>query len=175
MSDKINIIGIIKEHFNTVLSDKYDKVVFIWIPIVLLAVAILLKTNISKETISLLVNFGSIFTALLLSLLVLIYDQESKIKEEKKKDNKFQEHCEEYYNLKISLSKQLYHNVSFSIISSIALVLLCLFHSVVETQKSLEDLNIYAITPMIIMVFASIIFNIIMILKRMHALLTTDD
>ncbi len=120
-----------------------------------------------------LVNFGAIFTALLLSVLVLIYDQESKLESKKGVDP--------LYESKKKLLSQLYYNICFSILSSIVLVALCFVHSVVYRMK--YDLGIgdsvfqfsyakYVVTPLVIFVTANLLLTIVMIVKRMHAMLT---
>jgi len=120
-----------------------------------------------------LVNFGAIFTALLLSVLVLVYDQESKLSAVKGSDP--------LYDAKKTLLRQLYYNICFSIISSIFLVGLCFIHSVLDGVVSSFDVggvNVkinyakYFFTPLVIFVVANLMLTIVMIVKRMHAMLT---
>lgn len=177
MSSKINVIYIIKKHYSTLENEngnisKSDITTFIISPLVMAIVSLIFSFNLSKETTSLLVNFGSIFTALLLSVLVLVYDQEKKLDSNDKDD---------FYRIKKSISQELNHNISYSIICSMFLVFLCLFHSfivgtnipVITTYISLNiKLDMYLLTPLIAAVFLTILLNILMIIKRIHTLLT---
>ncbi len=79
MSNKISISDICCSHRETLTAR--DQLSFFGFPILLAILAHVLEINLASDTLSLLVSFGSIFTALLLSLLVLIFDQESKLDE----------------------------------------------------------------------------------------------
>ncbi|EBM5231410.1 hypothetical protein D0759_23960 [Salmonella enterica] len=78
MSNKINILCIVKAHFNTLKDiskkgiSKLDITTFIILPISLSLFSAYKNFNLNKDLDSLLVNFGAIFTALLLSVIVLI-------------------------------------------------------------------------------------------------------
>jgi hypothetical protein len=86
MSNRINICDIVIGHFRTLRQTRNNKIgiveflVFIVLPIILSISITFIPLN-SKEIISLLVNLGSIFSALLLSVLVLVFDQEQKLEE----------------------------------------------------------------------------------------------
>ena len=180
MSSKINIYEIAKGHFDTLRDSDgkrsyIDLFTFILIPLAFGVVSALLSFNLNKDLSSLLVNFGSIFTALLLSVLVLVYDQESKLEDRKDKDG--------FYNSKKVLLNQLYYNISYSILCSVALVLLCFVHSVILGLQSSFSLLSHAftirydmlfITPFVVIVTTNLFLNIIMIVKRMHALLISQ-
>lgn len=185
MSSKINIKEIIKGHFSTLRKDNGDVSIsdyftFYLLPISTAIITLYLEGNISKEVSSLLVNFGSIFTALLLSVLVLVYDQEAKLNNNKKPTDKL-------FDKKKDLLDNLYDNISFSILSSVFLVLLCLFHTAVFGKYwgidfTISTLNFkfdmkfdhYLSTPLILIISLTVFMNILMIVKRMHILLTTD-
>ncbi|WDG45771.1 hypothetical protein [Pseudomonas chlororaphis] len=178
MSSKINVTDILLGHIAT-LSDPAGKrsigdyVTFFLVPMLVAGLGMLAGYNLNKDVSSMLVNFGAIFTALLLSVLVLIYDQESKLESKKGVDP--------LYESKKKLLSQLYYNICFSILSSIVLVALCFVHSVVYRMK--YDLGIgdsvfqfsyakYVVTPLVIFVTANLLLTIVMIVKRMHAMLT---
>lgn len=180
MSSKINVIEIISGHIKT-LNDPKGKIytadlfVFYLLPLLLAILSIYHNFNLDKDITSLLVNFGAIFTALLLSVLVLVYDQESKIELVKKTDS--------LYEVKKNLLRELYYNISYSILCSVFLVLLCFFHSVVngywieisvfETQITMK-FDVFVATPLVVFITSNLFLNIIMIVKRMHTLLTTQ-
>jgi len=198
MSTKINIISIVKGHFDSLKNSDNsfnfaDYITFKIFPLLLGIGFALYCPKISYNTISLLVNFGSIFTALLLSVLVLIFDQESKIDEQYEKSLIYKEQMDknpelkdsiayktiysknydEKYPIKKQLLEQLYFNISFSIICSLLLVLSCLLYS--ELSNSVCTYVIYIIKILlffIISILITIFLNILMIVKRLHVLLT---
>lgn len=178
MSSKVNVTDILLGHIGT-LSDPAGKrsigdyVTFFLVPILVAGLGMLAGYNLNKDVSSMLVNFGAIFTALLLSVLVLVYDQESKLESKKG--------AEPLYESKKKLLSQLYFNICFSILSSIVLVALCFVHSVIFRLK--HDFGFgggifhfsyaqHIITPLVIFVTANLLLTIVMIVKRMHAMLT---
>lgn len=178
MSSKINVTDILLGHIAT-LSDPAgnrsigDYVTFFLVPILVAGLGLLAGYNLNKDVSSMLVNFGAIFTALLLSVLVLVYDQESKLEANKMLDP--------LYSAKKALLAQLYYNICFSILSSIVLVALCFVHSVIFRLTSEITLGTtvfqfgyakYIVTPLVIFVTANLLLTIVMIVKRMHAMLT---
>lgn len=178
MSSKVNVSEIVLGHIKTLCDPAgkksvKDYITFFLFPGVLSVLGILAGYNLNKDVSSMLVNFGAIFTALLLSVLVLVYDQESKL-------NSFIS-TDPLYEAKKKLLGQLYYNICFSILSSIVLVALCFVHSVVIRLKfdfywGGEFYHFsyarYLITPIVIFVTANLLLTIVMIVKRMHAMLT---
>jgi hypothetical protein len=179
MSSKINIIEIVTGHFDTLRESdgkrsKSDLVTFFVFPFFIGFVSALSGFNLDTNLSSLLVNFGSIFTALLLSVLVLVYDQETKLNDRSKSDA--------FFDLKKELLSQLYYNISFSILCSVALVLLCFFHSVIAGVHTNINIgkyavtikyDVYIVTPVVVFFAANLFLNILMIVKRMHTLLVS--
>lgn len=180
MSSKINVYEIISGHFETLKErngsySTTDLFTFVGLPLSACFFSYFYSFNLNTNLSSLLVNFGSIFTALLLSVLVLVYDQESKLEDKKNTDG--------FYDEKKELLRQLYYNISFSILCSVILVLACFIHSVVF-NKTVEftvinstytlKSDIHLITPLVAFVTANLFLNILMILKRMHALLVSQ-
>lgn len=179
MSSKINIKEIFKGHFETLKVDgkylKVDVFTFFVVPLILAISCIYFNIRLDKDIVSLFVNFGAIFTALLLSLLVLVYDQESKMKNAIEGDALKDD--------KLMLLKQLYHNISFAILCSVFLVFMCFFHSAISQIKSflifdiaLFKLNLidHILNPLIVLVVGVIFLVIVMILKRVHVLLFVE-
>lgn len=178
MSSKVNVTEIILGHIAT-LSDPTgqrsigDYVTFFLIPGLLSVLGIIAGYNLNKDVSSMLVNFGAIFTALLLSVLVLVYDQENKLNASATTDPMF--------DAKKNLLSQLYYNICFSIITSIILVGLCFVHSVIYRLTSTFTVSEiiytfsyakYLVTPVVIFVTANLMLTIVMIVKRLHAMLT---
>ncbi|NTX78282.1 hypothetical protein FCL49_05095 [Serratia proteamaculans] len=201
MSNKINILCIVTAHFNTLRDigsnkiSKSDCVTFVILPILISVFSAYNNFNLNKDLDSLLVNFGAIFTALLLSVIVLIYDQENRTIE-KVRDNS--ESIGVVTNRKLSLLKELYHNISYAILCSLILVVLTFIHSTLDpiTPKVLEEslvvvdykiwkLNLdfsfiftwatKIITPLIILVTTNIVLTIIMIVKRLYLILINNS
>lgn len=191
MSSKIDICEVLIGHFRT-LKDADTKKISIWdiftfiiLPFIIAASFSFSGTGITKDLISLLVNFSAILTALLLSVLVLVYDQESKIRQRKDTDT--------FYESKKILLTELYYNICYSILCGVLLVVMCFvvslfsvdssgyfyaktheyFFDMINTTLKFNVLS-YFLCPLIIYVCVHLILNIIMIVKRMHALLTLD-
>lgn len=181
MSSKINIFGIIKGHFDTLADSEgtisiIDILTFIALPLILAFASLYSSFNLKPELSSLLVNFGSILTALLLSVLVLVYQQESKLDQNQERAA--------FIQTKKTLLRQIYFNISFSVIGALALVIFCFLHSMlyqIELNFTLKDyefnfrLDTFFLTPIIIFVCSNLILNILMIVKRMHTLLVAED
>ena len=124
MSNRINIYDIVIGHFRTLRQTSNNKIgvveflVFIVIPIALSIVIIFIPLN-SKDLISLLVNLGSIFSALLLSVLVLVFDQEQKLDDRKEIAEEKGKAIDPLFDVKKSVLEELYYNISYSILCSI--------------------------------------------------------
>ncbi|TMX41435.1 hypothetical protein [Vibrio sp. Hep-1b-8] len=187
MSSKINVLGIIHGHWKTLEHNGTGKVsfsdvfTFILFPLILAVLTIVFEFKFTNDLTSLLVNFGAIFTALLLSVLVLVYDQSTKLE-----DNKPESEADISYKTKRTILDQLYYNICYSIIVSVLLVVSCFIESIcrgktstftlpLETPASIcIDINTYVATPLVTFSTVNLIFTILMIVKRMHALLTSD-
>lgn len=181
MSSKINILEIVSGHFRTLKdtegkTSKIDIVVFIVLPVIIGLLSASLSFNLNKDLSSLLVNFGSIFTALLLSVLVLVYEQESKLENKENKDDI-------NYVTKKRLLRELYYNISFSIVCSLSLVLFCFIHSIIlnlvwnlsiGSYTLCIKFDVFFITPIVVVISINLFLNILMIVKRMHALLISQ-
>lgn len=185
MSSKINVIGIITGHWKTLENNSTQRVsvgdmlTFLLIPIALAFLTIVFKFKFTTDLTSLLVNFGAIFTALLLSVLVLVYDQSTKLEEKKNADS-----GDVSIGTKRILLDQLYFNICYSIIISVTLVVACFLEAIcrgkigtitipLENPISVcVDINTYIATPLVTFITVNLILTILMIVKRMHALLT---
>lgn len=169
MSIKLNVVGVVFEHFKTLKNartgklSKSDMVTFLIIPICISLSAAVFHFDINSDFRAACINFGAIFSALLMSVLVLVYDQETKLKDE----------CSPNFEDKKLLLGQLYHNICFTIICSLNCVIFSLLHIVFDKSTlNVTYLNSYFITPVIIFSLLSLILTTYMILKRLHALLT---
>lgn len=177
MSSKVDVWQIIVGHIDTLANPAgkrsiVDCITFFGFPLVLGFIGIWMGFNLNKDIASMLVNFGAIFTALLLSVLVLVYEQESRLRERKDVDP--------FYFAKKKLLNQLYYNICYSIICSIVLVAFCFAHSIfdgVVSEVSIAGFIVflnfskYVFTPLVLFVTANLMLTIVMIVKRMHAML----
>ncbi|MHA2706687.1 hypothetical protein [Vibrio owensii] len=185
MSSKVNVLGIISGHWKTLKHDGAERVcfgdvfTFLLIPLGLAVLTVVFKFKYTSDLTSLLVNFGAIFTALLLSVLVLVYDQSTKLEEKKGEAE-----ADVSYKTKRTLLDQLYFNICYSIIASVTLVVACFIESICrgkvktvtlpleDPMSFCVDVNTYFATPLVTFVTVNLILTILMIVKRMHALLT---
>ncbi|WP_039926346.1 hypothetical protein [Alcanivorax sp. DG881] len=181
MSSKINIWSIVMGHVGTMKDASNGKVsiwdcitFFVFPASVGLGFAIL-DVIVTDGANSMLVNFGAIFTALLLSVLVLVYDQGEKLGEITNEGKSLQ------VGLKKELLEQLYYNICYSVVLSVFLVFLCLVYTffpdepfmVVFSDYVFElDAKRYFLSPLILMVVTNLLLTILMVVKRMHTLLT---
>ncbi|NIF02230.1 hypothetical protein F3J38_19550 [Pantoea sp. Acro-805] len=189
MSSKINVCDVLVGHFRTLRDARTDKIsfydifTFIISPILAAALFTIFGKGVTKDLISLLVNFSAILTALLLSVLVLVYDQESKIRQNQAADT--------FYEAKKTLLTELYYNICYSILCGVLLVVLCFVVSMfpvsgdgyfisdthsyyfgkIDLTLKFNFIN-YILCPLVMFFCVHLILNIVMIVKRMHALLT---
>lgn len=181
MSSKINIWSIVTGHIMTLRDSSsgrvslLDYVTFYGMPVAIAALFSISGIQVSEGANSLLVNFGAIFTALLLSVLVLVYDQGEKLRsinDESKNHN---------IELKKNLLEQLYFNICYAIVMAVILVFLCLVYTFLPDKAcviSLSnisfslDLKMYLASPFFLIVVLNLLLTILMVVKRMHTLLT---
>lgn len=182
MSSKINIWSIVIGHIKTLRDSSSEKVSFIdyvtfyGVPIVIAVMFSMLGIKVTADANSLLVNFGAIFTALLLSVLVLVYDQGEKLR-----GVKFEPAQSHNIELKKNLLEQLYFNICYAIVIAVALVFFCLLYTFLP-DKGLAisiskysfkfDVKLFLASPLILIVVLNLLLTILMVVKRMHTLLT---
>lgn len=190
MSDKINMLSIIRAHYKTLRDSSKKKIslgdvfTFIIFPISMACLSALSFFNLNKDLDSLLVNFGAIFTALLLSVIVLIYDQENRILD---KIRAYPEEVGVTTKSKLTLLKELYHNISYAIFCSLVLVALSFIHSIVPLPQGNSIYSFYIstlqiklsfatsiVTPIIVFVTINIFLTILMVVKRLYKILVAN-
>jgi hypothetical protein len=185
MSSKINIKDIVTGHFATLKSSATGKLsftdwfTFVIAPLAIAVLSVFLGFKQSDQMSSLLVNFGAIFTALLLSVLVLVYDQGSKLADKLEQNS---QNNSRLLKQKQSLLNELYYNICYSIVVSVTLVFLCLIEKAIRGwyyDFSIKDFyfsiqpDMYFFSPFIMFLTLNLMLTILMIVKRMHTLLTT--
>ncbi|NYS80140.1 hypothetical protein HZS80_20965 [Halomonas glaciei] len=181
MSKKLNVLNIIKEHMGTLKNNAtgkaslIDAFVFMLVPFGLAVAAAYFVPVLKNDQLSLAVNFGAIITALLMSVLVLVYDQESKLKStlDSLPDNADYSKKKSFY-LKIRLMQELYQNICFSIVSALLLVVFSFAQIFIKDIVSdcLGQWFLMFLTACIVFFFMNIVLTMLMVIKRFHALLT---
>lgn len=175
MNSKINVLLIAKKHFHTLVEGNNEKIsvkdvlLFIVFPLVVGLLAAWGNPIASHDFLSLTVNFGAITTALLMSVVVLVYDQESKLYDRAK----LEPEKESIIEGKVELLKELYHNICFAIVSSLFLVTFSFLS--MPFEKGADGFFGF-ISAALVFVVASLLTNIVltilMVIKRFHILLT---
>lgn len=176
MLDKINISQIIKEHFSTFQDEKSGKkdnidfIIFIYIPITISIVLAYFFHDLEIFT-TILITSLSIFTGLLFNLLLLTYDLIKKNKSDKSTENiaGIKTKSDDDITIKSKLLKQIFNNISYSILISIFAIMLLLLSFIWNNCY-------YYITLSSIIYFLVINFflTLLMVLKRTHKLLSSE-
>lgn len=163
MFTKIDILQIIKDHFSTLTKNDQlslsDIVIFYALPFLISIFTYIRQVHLDNNSISTLVTVGSLFTGLLLSLLVLVYDQRTKIADD---------HSDKATKIKSALF-QLYSNISYSILVSILLVCMS-FSQQIFSEPSLIN---SVLNATLIGLSIHLALTIIMVLKRINITLTS--
>lgn len=133
--------------------------------------------NLSDSVVSMLVNFGSIFTALLLSVLMLVYEQKNRLEDRQTASGNVS-----FYPAKKALLDQLYSNISYAVVLSLFLVLFSFAHSICDKHQlplcggwifNFENrFNAWVLTPILMFLTLNLMLTIFMVVKRTYALLT---
>lgn len=164
MFEKINISNIVRDHLATLKDYKTQKIslsdiiLFLILPISV-SVIIMYNYRLCKDIVSILITSFSIFAALLFNLLLIIYDI---INKHYKKDD-------EKIKLKKPFLKEIYSNISFSILIAIVIIVLALSLFIINKfpyRYFIEFIIYYSIILFILTLF--------MILKRIHILLSKE-
>lgn len=184
MSSKVNIKDIVLGHFATLRNTDgrfsiMDFVTFCFVPVLVGALCVSAGFNLNDDIASLLVNFGAIFTALLLSVLVLVYDQESKLDDRQVGSVEAGRAPDEFYNAKKRLLDELYLNISYSILCSLILIASCFAFSVADSfvvkDAAAPTVGLFLskviFTPVAVIISVNLLLTIVMIVKRLHSLL----
>lgn len=162
MLTKINVTQIIKDHvetlrnYNSLKLSHSDFFVFFILPALISFSLLYYKICISNEARNILFTALSVFTALLFNLLLLVFD----IIQKKEENNGT--------ITKLKFLKEIYSNISFSILLSIVdiIVLAFTFFNNDYIYYAANFLNYYILTLFIL--------TILMILKRVHLLLSKE-
>lgn len=183
MSSKINIVSIIKGHFSTLIdsgSSKYSKIdfaTFYIVPLIVAVFGIFAQLDFSKDATNLLVTAGAIFTGLLLNLLILVYDQKSKLPSVNASNDSWKE-----VQVRHTTLKELYYNISYSTLLSLVMVFVAILHLFIVDKSTSIDIKFATITdvssvstsPVMMFLGVNLLLTIVMIIKRIYALLSSE-
>lgn len=183
MSQKINLLSILRGHLSTLRTmdaqslSRVDIFTFFLLPVAVAAFSVFLEYDIPSNIIDVLVTASSIFTGLLLNLLILVYDQKEKTPPVDPDAANFRK-----IELRRRVLKELYFNISYSTAVSLLLVILCVAHLASDKVNFCfpfstfnVDVNLLITTPLIVFFVSNLMLTIFMVVKRISLLLTSED
>ena len=175
--NKINIFWIIVNHVNSLKDEgeaslsREDIFLHFVLPLIISFFVCFFSNVMPSSVVGIMVNFGSITTALLMSAAVMVYDQKSKIIE--KKETETIEDKKATYSKSIYLYKELCQNICFAIFTSILIVILTVilsFYNDAKVGVFYHDLFI-TMSFLCYALFISTMITFLMILKRFGIIL----
>lgn len=178
MFTKISVIGIIKDHISTLKSSRTNKIyypdiiLFFLVPAAISSVMAYLGIPLNDGLVNALITSFSIFSALLFNLLLLVYDISGKNSDQTKPTDPLEI---KRIAQKHELLREIYVNVSFSIlVSTIAVVILLSYFLKPSNCRfwlfnicSLQWLLAFAVYYLAV----QFILTLFMVLKRIYKLL----
>jgi len=181
---KISVASIVKDHINTLRSDRTkriyypDIILFFVIPAILSFLMIYNEISLSDGLVNALITSFSIFSALLFNLLLLVYDIAGKNSDDTKTppSNKVADPLEiRRADQRRELLREIYVNVSFSILISTVSVVILLTYFLKVKNCFLWNIDICSFQWLLaaIVYYLSIQFllTMFMVLKRIYKLL----
>jgi hypothetical protein len=159
VSSKINIIGILRDHFSTLAdqrsgaTSRIDMLVFFIVPTIVGIGAGVLGLDFTDGVIGLLINAYSIFAGLLINVLVLLFT----ISSMKTSDDKAEDKAERV------LLFEMFSNVSYLIFVSITCTVSLILAGFVDKEK--------IISSIVLALSINFILTLLMCVKRLHELL----
>lgn len=167
MSSKFSVNKIVTDHIKTLYingTNKSDKVA-IFINFILPFIIAILFTYfgiiiVSKEFTVILTAF-SVFAALLLNLMILVFSIVNREKE-KSDDKKDME--------KIKLLKETYENIQFTVLVSVIIIVIILFMLFIPFNINFELVLSFVIYYLVF----TFIVTLFMVLKRTHAIMSNE-
>ena len=178
MFDKISIANIIKDHISTLRNNKTRKIsylditLFFLLPFFISGFIVYLGISLNDALVNALITSLSIFSALLFNLLLLVYD----VSEKKSYLPETTDPVENKRRIKTrELLREIYINISFSILVSIISVSTLLIYFLKVSSCVFLSINICSFQWLLALVIYYLIIqfalNLFMILKRIYILL----
>jgi len=181
--NKINIWQVLLKHYRTMTDQRgvtlwQDIFIHFFVPAII-AIIVCIFYGIMKPSIAaVFVNFGAITTALLMSAVIMIYDQKQKTAY---KISDIIEGNKSTINLPaLEINKKLYeqlcHNVSYAILTSVILVISSVIISFFPDKKETLDLlyfaiPAYALSYIAYSAFFTTVITFLMVIKRFSSIL----
>lgn len=167
MIEKISFAKIWSSHFETMRNYKTNKTsgsdvfIFFILP-VFVALTVQLNYALNKDILNSILTSASVFAGLLLNLLVLIYSISEKFKQSNN------------WEAKALVLQQTFSNISFSILISVFLIVACLFSFRTDEELKTITLSKYISDFLVCYLTTTLIFHLLMILKRVHLLMDSE-
>lgn len=174
MANKLDVRCIIKDHVKTLVDCKnkqslWDILSFLVIPFLCAFLWSFKGWKLSGDMLNIFVNIGSIFTALFISVLVMISDQCQKLTDKLKALPA--EHDETYRELldeRREFMKELFINITYIIIISIFLLTFSLIYQCLNNAKWYSE---WVVMPICIFLISNLLLTSLMIIKRTYVCL----
>jgi hypothetical protein len=165
--NKINIWRIVRDHFGTLRNFQTGEVsgsdilTFFALPFFAALTGAYRHAVLSGDVLIAILTAFSIFAGLLFSLLLLVFSLTDKSDPQSM-----------LFATRKQLVAELYDNISFAILTSIAIVTLTIIAGMKTRENTAQYHAEWVLTSVLILLMTNFILTILMILKRMHALLT---
>jgi drug/metabolite transporter (DMT)-like permease len=164
---KINVFRIVRDHFGTLRDYQTGKlsvsdlIVFMLCPLIAAFACVYKSVSFDKDALIAVLTAFSIFAGLLFSLLLLVFTLTDKTEPQSM-----------LYSVRRQLIGELYENISFAILVSMAIVTLAIGAATFRHPAPVDTGTGWLATFLLVLFMSNFILTILMILKRMHALLT---
>ncbi len=167
MSSKFSVYKIVYDHVNTLYNydtkkrDKLAIFIDLILPLLIAILLIFFRIIIMEREFTVILTAFSVFAALLLNLMILIY---SIVNKEKEKDEGKQD------VEKIKLLKETYENIQFTVLISIIIIVFILLMLFLPFYIYLELILSFVVYYLIF----TFIFTLFMVLKRTHSIMSNE-
>jgi amino acid transporter len=172
--ENINVWVIVKDHLKTLKVYRSDKtstedvILFLVIPFLgALSLVLFLDYRLDVDAINALITSLSVFSGLLFNLLLLIYDL---LRKENTKDDSKEISEEVSSSLRRTFLSHIYAHISFTILTAVLSITLLLFLFI---KINFPILTI-SINVAVIFLIINFILTMLMILQRVHILISTE-
>lgn len=165
MGSKFSVGNIVKDHFRTLRSFRTEKIelssvsINFVLPAIVATIFVYFELMIRNTEFDVILTAFSVFAALLLNLMILLYSVLNR--ESEKKD-------EQKNKIKMRVLKETYSNIEFSVLTSVIIIVIILLMLFIPYYFYF-DLTASFIVYFLIFVFITTLF---MVLKRMHSIMS---
>ena len=157
-----------------------DLFTFYLLPLFVSLLCLWARMDFSDKVIEIFVNSSAIFTGLLLNLLILVYDQKTRLPKVDSKTPDWEKNQSKH-----TLIKELYFNISYSTLISLFILIFSVIHMCLLDTKPIElnfkflyvgafDITTWTTSPVLIFLSLNLVLTILMIIKRIYSLLVNE-